>query len=101
MLAFLRRVRRLRPVRRALEHPRVARIAWLMLLGSLVRESATFTRRELQGSSVRGRYRLRRSGQTIIIRHGTLDIPTLAEIFLERQYEPPPAPVAYLGNLRR
>jgi FkbM family methyltransferase len=72
-----------------------------MLLGTLVRESLPFVRRELQSRSVRGRYRLRRSGQTIMIRHGTLDIPTLAEIFLERQYEPPPALAQYLENLGR
>lgn len=46
-------------------------------------------------------YRLRGSGVTIHLRHGTPDVNTYEEVFLQRQYEPPPAAAALIGRAPR
>lgn len=46
-------------------------------------------------------YRLRGSGVTIHLRHGTPDVNTYEEVFLQRQYEPPSAAAALIGERPR
>lgn len=60
----------------------------------VVRESVRFWVRVARRSSAIGRYRLRRSEVVIHIRHGTVDVMTLEEIFLLGHYDLP-QPVAH------
>ena len=60
-------------------------------LGALVRESPRFAAAELAGASGVRRYHLRNGGRPVLLRHGTEDVWTFAEIFSLRMYEPPPA----------
>ena len=90
------------PVRRLLTSPRVQRVVSAGLLARQVREPARFLANELRGArGVRG-YRLRASDQPVLLRHGTVDVWTFAEIFHLGLYEPPPRVAAALpaGALR-
>jgi FkbM family methyltransferase len=60
-----------------------------------VRAPYAFARREARGAPAIARYRLRRSGLVVHVRHGTGDVAGLQEIFLARNYDPP-APIAAL-----
>ena len=72
-----------------------------MLRASTVRGPVRFVARELISRPRVSRYRLRESGLTTVIRHGTPDIATLDEVFYQRQYEPPPAVAVRLGTAPR
>jgi FkbM family methyltransferase len=60
-------------------------------LGMLVRETARFAGADLLGLEGVRRYHLRASGLPVLLRHGTVDIWTFAELFDLRLYEPPAA----------
>lgn len=64
-----------------------------------VRASHAFVRREQRATPDVARYRLRRSGQLVHVRHGTGDSAGLEEIFLNGNYEPPPPVAALLERL--
>jgi len=57
--------------------------------------------RELPRRHVVARYRLRDSGLSVFIRHGTADIATLDEVFYHGYYEPPPPVLERLAGLGR
>ena len=72
-----------------------------LICARLVRESAAFFARGLartDGSSV---YHLRESGLSVAIRHKTEDGATLAEVFHQRDYEPPPEVDRVIGDPER
>lgn len=79
-----------------LRRPRVERVVATLLRSSAVRESGRFAFREATGSRAVHRYRLRESGLVAVVRHGTPDVPTLDEVFYQRQYELPEAVLARL-----
>jgi FkbM family methyltransferase len=56
---------------------------------------------ELRGARGPRSYTLRDSGITIFVRHQTADIAVIAEIFVDRVYEPPGPVAAVLGGLGR
>jgi FkbM family methyltransferase len=58
-------------------------------LGMLVRETARFAGADLLGLEGVRRYHLRHGGHPVLLRHGTVDIWTFAELFDLRLYEPP------------
>jgi FkbM family methyltransferase len=89
------------PARRLLKRPRIERIVSRILLSGLVKERVRFLARELPLRRVTSRYRLRESGLSVHLRHGTPDIATLDEIFYLRQYEMPPSVEALLRSIDR
>ena len=58
-------------------------------LGMLVRETVSFAAADLLGLSGARRYHLRNGGHPVLLRHGTVDVWTFAELFDLRLYEPP------------
>jgi FkbM family methyltransferase len=78
-------------LQRALHHPRVEPFVSAALRGRLVRESASFTVRELRGADSAHVYRIRSSGLRAQIAHGTPDVLTLDQAFYQHVYEPPDA----------
>jgi FkbM family methyltransferase len=76
---------------RALHHRRVEPFVSAALRGRLVRESARFTARELRGTDSTHVYRIRASGLSAQIAHGTPDVLTLDQAFYQHVYEPPSA----------
>lgn len=58
-------------------------------LGVLLRETARFAGADLLGLGGVRRYHLRHAGIPVLLRHGTVDIWTFAELFDLRLYEPP------------
>ena len=58
-------------------------------LSRLVREGARFAAADLLGLAGVRRYHLRHGGRPVLLRHGTVDIWTFAELFDLRMYEPP------------
>jgi FkbM family methyltransferase len=90
-VTFLRRLVVRPPFRWVLKAPAVERIVATVLRAATVRESGRFVTRELGGRRGTYRYRLRGSGLSAVIRHGTPDVATLDEIFYQRQYELPAA----------
>jgi FkbM family methyltransferase len=58
-------------------------------LGMLVRETVSFAGADLLGLEGVRRYHLRHGGHPVLLRHGTVDIWTFAELFDLRLYEPP------------
>ncbi len=58
-------------------------------LGGLVRESPRFVLSDLLRLTGVRRYHLRRSGRPVLLRHGTVDVWTFAEIFSMGFYEAP------------
>lgn len=76
--------------------------AWTALrLSRCVRESGRFWFAEMRGASGVRRYRLRETGAVTMIRHRSVDVWTLAEIFLLGLYEPVPAAREWLAGLGR
>jgi FkbM family methyltransferase len=71
------------------------------LRASPVRERTRFLARELRPSDEPQAYRLRSSGATVFVRHGTPDVAALGEVFYERQYDPPAEVAAFLEGLGR
>lgn len=96
-MRLLRRTLAFAPLRQLLKHPRIEPIVSTFLRATSVRESARFIVRELGGRRPISAYRLRESGLYAVIRHGTPDVPTLDEVFYQRQYEPPNAIASTLG----
>jgi FkbM family methyltransferase len=72
-----------------------------VLRASPVRQRARFLARELRPPAEPHAYRLRSSGATVFVRHGTPDVAALGEVFYERQYDPPGEVAAVLGDLGR
>jgi FkbM family methyltransferase len=89
------------PVRRFLTRPAVERVVATALRSSTVRERIRFVLRELGGRRGLVGYRLRSSGLTAYLRHGTGDIVTLDEVFYSREYELPPNVERGLAGLDR
>jgi FkbM family methyltransferase len=82
---------RVRFARRLLDWEPVRHAGSARKLGALVRESRKFAAAELAAAAGVRRYHLRNGGRPVLLRHGTEDIWTFAEIFSLRMYEPPPA----------
>jgi len=97
---LLRRLTRGRRARRVLERPGVERVVATLLRRVVVRESARFAVRELLRRPGLARYRVAGSGLAVFVRHGTADVPTLDEVFLRRDYDPPEEVAALLCALR-
>ncbi|HWF25462.1 MAG TPA: FkbM family methyltransferase [Solirubrobacteraceae bacterium] len=77
-------------LRRIFGHPRLLPLAALLLRARTVRPSAPFIARELLRRGGVRVYRLRESGLSVAIRHGTGDVVTLGEIFHDLDYAPCP-----------
>src|SRR5829696_10504297 len=65
-------------------------------LATFVRERARFAAAELLGLPGVRRYHLRDGGRPVLLRHGTIDLWVLVEMFIRCLYEPPPAVAAAL-----
>jgi FkbM family methyltransferase len=100
-IALARRLGRRPGVRALLERPVVEREVSTFLRGSLVRESPAFVAREVLRRQGSAKYHLRASGKAVWLRHSSPDIPTLDEVFYQRQYEVPAAILAELRGLGR
>jgi FkbM family methyltransferase len=88
----------LRPL---LKERHVERVVSTVLRSSLVDESAAFLARELPRRRTLARYHVRTSHRPIWIRHASSDVPTLDEVFYQRQYEVLPAVLENLSGLGR
>jgi FkbM family methyltransferase len=88
-------------LQRALHHRRVEPYVSAALRGRLVRESASFTVRELREADSAHVYRVRASGLRALIAHGTPDVLTLDQAFYQHVYEPPETVVSTLQALDR
>src|SRR3954465_2951869 len=100
----MRRLADAPPVRRFLERPSVERHVALLKRSGVVRgagDRARFVIRELLSRRVVARYRLRDFPESVLVRHGTPDVVTLDEVFLARDYEPPPAVIEALRQAGR
>lgn len=89
------------PVRRFLTRPAVERVVATTLRSSAVHERVRFVLRELGGRRELVGYRLRSSGLTAYLRHGTPDVVTLDELFYSREYAFPPEVESRLAALGR
>jgi FkbM family methyltransferase len=74
---------------RILAHRTVVPLTALLLRARTVRPSARFVARELLRRRGLSAYRVRGTGVSVLVRHGTADPVTLGEVFHERDYEPP------------
>jgi FkbM family methyltransferase len=72
-----------------------------VLRASPLRGRLRFLARELRPPAEPQAYRLRSSGATVFVRHGTPDVAALGEVFYERQYDPPAEVAAFLEGLGR
>ncbi len=89
MIALLRRIG---------AHPTIMPLTARVICARLVRESPRFLAAEfLRPAGVR-LYHLRESGVKVAIRHRSADEATLAEVFRDRCYDPPPAIREVLGT---
>lgn len=86
---LVQRVARTGPAQAILGRPRVARVISVLIQASTVRGPFRFVLRELSASGRLARYRLRRSGRPVFIRHNTADPLVLDEIFYTGHYELP------------
>jgi FkbM family methyltransferase len=68
--------------------------------GRIVRETPAFVANELRGAPGVRRYTMRADGSTVLLRHGTIDTWTFAELFYLRLYEPPAPVAAVLRGIR-
>jgi FkbM family methyltransferase len=89
--AAIQRVRRLPGAGSLVDWGPVRHAGSAARLGTLVRETGRFAAADLLGLSGIRRYHLRLDGRSVLLRHGTIDSWTLAEIFVRRLYDPPPA----------
>jgi FkbM family methyltransferase len=92
---LVQRVARTETAQRILRRRRPARVAQALMQATTVRSPIRFVYRELSGGRGPERYRLRRSGRPVFIRHNTEDPFVLGEIFYTGQYDVP-EPVARL-----
>lgn len=97
----VQRVARTRSAQAFLQRPWPARIASVLIHASTVHRSHRFAWRELSGSRRLARYRLRRSGRIVFIRHNTADPVVLAEIFYSSHYAVPDQVARVLDGLNR
>ena len=86
---LVQRVARTEIAQRILRRRRAARIGQALIQATTVRSPVRFVCRELAGSRALKRYRLRRSGRPVFIRHNTEDPFVLREIFYTGHYEIP------------
>jgi FkbM family methyltransferase len=100
VIAALRRVASLPPVRRILRSRHVEPIVVTILRASPVRRIDLFLTRELRRPPTPMGYRLRESDAIVFVRHGTPDVAALGEVFYERQYEPPDPVARRLAALK-
>lgn len=70
-------------------------------IARLVREPVRFVLRQAAKPSGAARYRLRASGVSIYIRHGTADVNTLDQIFRRGHYRLPGVPATLLDSVAR
>jgi FkbM family methyltransferase len=101
VIARSRRLGRSPRIRAVLEQPSIERVVSTVLRSSLVRESPSFLARELLRRRVLARYHLRASGSAVWLRHSSPDIPTLDEVFYQRQYTLPNALLEQLRAMGR
>jgi len=73
----------------------------VVIQASTVRPSLRFIWRELSASGRLARYRLRRSGRAVFVRHNTADPLVLQEIFYTGHYELPDRVARFLDGLGR
>lgn len=88
-------------LRQVLHHPLLERHISAVLRGRLVKESLPFTAREVRGVRSVHLYRIRESGLSVQIEHGTPDVLTLDQAFYQHAYEPPQAVLSVLEGLNR
>jgi FkbM family methyltransferase len=93
------RLRRLPLAGRVVDAQPTRHVASARTLGRLVHETPAFFVNELRGAGGVRAYTLRDSNQTVLLRHGTVDSWTFAELFHLRLYEPPPRVAAALAGV--
>jgi len=98
---LVQRVARTESAQRILSRPRAERVAQVLIQAATVRERARFVYLELSASFRLARYRLRRSGRPIYIRHNTVDPLVLDEIFYTGHYTLPDEVESVLAGLGR
>ena len=98
-LRLLQRVARSVVGQAVLTRPRIERVVQVCIQATTVREPVRFVARELSASGRLSRYRLRRSGRPVFIRHNTADPLVLDEVFYTGHYEPPAEVTAVLDGL--
>ena len=97
----MRRISTMWPFRTVLRQRQVERIVAVFLRSGTVRERTRFVLHELPQRRTLARYRLRRSGLPVFVRHATPDIVTLDEVFYQETYAFPDAVAARLQALSR
>lgn len=80
---------------------RLRGILAVLRLALHTRSPLAFLARQRRGAPGVHAYRLRGSGVEIHLRHGTPDVNTFEEVFLQRQYEPPAAAAERIGTAPR
>ena len=100
-LGLVQRLARTRPAQAVFSRPRVARVSQVLRQASTVRSPVRFLRLELSASGRLARYRLRRSGRLVHLRHNTADPLVLEEIFYTGHYVLPDPVSAFLNGLGR
>jgi FkbM family methyltransferase len=98
---LVQRVARTGPAQRIVGRPPVVTFIATLIQASTVRSSLRFVLRELSGDRRLGRYRLRRSPQSVFIRHGTADPSVLEEVFYSHHYEVPEHVALLLNGIER
>ena len=99
--SLVRRMRRAPVLDRLLDLPTTRHVASALQLGRLVHETPAFVANELRGASGLRAYTLRRGGHTVLLRHGTVDLWTLNELFVLKLYGPPAPIRETLGRASR
>jgi FkbM family methyltransferase len=98
---LVQRVARTESAQAILRRPRAARVSQVLIQATTVRSPVRFVYRELSASGRLARYRLRRSGRPVFIRHNTADPLVLDEIFYTGHYELPDEVARELAALGR
>jgi FkbM family methyltransferase len=101
MMALARQLADVLGLRPWLERPGVVPWIALGLRAACVSQPLGFAGRELLHRRVLARYRLRGSGLTVYIRHGTGDVVTLGEVFDKPDYAPVEPVRRLLGDAPR
>ena len=99
VLRLAQRIARSRRGQAVLTRPVPERIASALIRATTLRNPFRFIWRELSGSDALGRYRLRRSGRLVCLRHNTADPIVLQEIFYSGHYVPPNRVANFLEGL--
>jgi FkbM family methyltransferase len=98
---LVQRVARTESAQRILRRPRAERVAQVLIQATTVREHTRFVYLELSASFRLARYRLRRSGRPVYLRHNSVDPLVLEEIFYTGHYELPEEPARVLDARHR